>query len=1744
MTSQRSLKALSAAPTQKSDALPVYAQAETALNALTGLTALFEKLLTELSRAPQDQVRIVDQIALVTNRLIIEHTRTSPLLTLLHENPSLFKQHPDGALDHVWALRRDWQSACSKLASLGERYLQVATAPRPVEPDIRTHLREAETRASEAESKTSRLEEWLSLLADALAYQARRSSSIRQSTLAPKADTTRVTPKPRRPSNVTKLVELIRESKLFDRSFYLSQLSQPLPLRADPLVHYVTEGWHKGLDPNPLFSVAFYSSRNMKGASLGAEPLSHYIRSGDADLLDPHPLFISAYYESRRSKPSSAGETRLASFVADIRPPSPHPLFDAQDYAKRAGLPRDHAALALLHYSVVGWRNGLPMSALFSANYYKSQWPEGAVVTEPYQHYICNGLPNGVDPHPLFDTRYYAQQRPTLSALATDPLIDFVTGGEAAGASPSPFFDPTFYRARYRPNQDLAGCFTHFLTEGGKADHRPRSNFASQAYRKAMMQGLDPADGTSAIEHFLTRGIFELTPEALSRLAAPAPITQVAKRAPPAKKDRNRTETPTASVNPALRDKLRYKQYPGKQPYLPGRPHVLIVAHAAAEFLFGSERSFIDMLEGLAHVPANIFVVLPKNAPNYTNAIRPKCQMVSVFDYGWWRRDEPPSDDSRELFADLIRSLQIDAVHCNTIMLRECLEAARACAVQSVVHVRELITQDQALVDLIGRSAEQIIAEVHAKADWIIGNSAITANIFEKPGRTFVIPNTVDIESFDIPNPVNPNRLRFGLISSNIPKKGLADVVALARLSETTCPNAEFVLIGPLTSAVSEIIQQQKDGLAPQNIIFPGYAATPKDAIAQVQVVLNFSHFAESFGRTVLEAMAAGRPVIAYEWGALPELIQHGKTGYLIPYMKPEAALPFVTELCASPARIAALGEHGRAAARERYGMDQYGGSFRRAYESIIGQQQASQPAAAPVIRAARLDNIKHVEAPARIAYFCWHFPVPSETFVLSELEVLVRSGYDVIVFCRQSPHKTFKPGFDIKHERVDSAETLARRLKETGRTIVHAHFVYPTVTDMVWPACEKAEIPFTFIAHAQDIFKHENDKRNRLAEIGASKWCRKLFTLSRFHMDYVAERGFPRDKVVINPNAVDIGRFRGATVPGREDRPNRKIVSIHRYVPKKGLSLLIRAAPLIRDLGVTIEIYGYGDCEPEYRALVAELGADNVVIGGQLNQDQVVDALRHADLFACPSVRTPEGDMDGIPTSIVESMAAGIPVLATSIAGIPDLVTDGVTGMLTDPTPEAIADGIRRFYAMPAAQVRVMIDAAHQRAAHMHDANRLVRVLTRVWENRTTDIIVVSWNNLKELRLVVDRIIANTALPYHLIICDNQSEREPVPAFLDELWQANDRVTIIHNNRNAMVGPGTNAALDQGVSDVAIYVCGKEGFSFANGWELPFIHAFDADPRTGLVGTIGRSPTYLTGAQYPNGISLFPRFRNQNFAAENPERIFGHVQGGLFAMRRAMVDEIGGFSEDVPHDYTDVEFSYYAESCGWKLAEAPGVLALFNKSRPTLSQRFDETILVAHPVLPEQVETFDQVRAGRLHHCNICDWFGRAFVPEDRGCPECGSQPPDRTLYRWLSESPYMYRRLPALNVGLHGKMDKTWAEQFQGPRLTAPEFLAQLRDSGRLKNGTGAFHLAVLRLNAEDEPAFLAMAKELRRLLKPGGVVLFQGPTPADDWRTARAPLSTTMRHAGLVPQPDLVYWSHAVQYAYTPTLAFLSP
>ncbi len=136
--------------------------------------------------------------------------------------------------------------------------------------------------------------------------------------------------------------------------------------------------------------------------------------------------------------------------------------------------------------------------------------------------------------------------------------------------------------------------------------------------------------------------------------------------------------------------------------------------------------------------------------------------------------------------------------------------------------------------------------------------------------------------------------------------------------------------------------------------------------------------------------------------------------------------------------------------------------------------------------------------------------------------------------------------------------------------------------------------------------------------------------------------------------------------------------------VEKKGLEVGLRAFALLRrELpGATWHIVGDGPLRPHLEALRQQLSlADSVLLHGTLPHPEARRVLDQAHILVAPSVTAQDGDQEGIPVVIMEAMAAGLPVVSTRHSGIPELVEDGVTGLLVpERDPEALAQALRRL--------------------------------------------------------------------------------------------------------------------------------------------------------------------------------------------------------------------------------------------------------------------------------------------------------------------------------------------------------------------------------------------------------------------------------------------------------------------------------
>ncbi|RFA28011.1 hypothetical protein CAI21_13935 [Alkalilimnicola ehrlichii] len=380
---------------------------------------------------------------------------------------------------------------------------------------------------------------------------------------------------------------------------------------------------------------------------------------------------------------------------------------------------------------------------------------------------------------------------------------------------------------------------------------------------------------------------------------------------------------------------------PGKRRALPGKRRILVCGHAAGTTLFGGERSLLDVLDGLIAIGFEPVVSVPQlRNPDYLQALTARSMAVEYIPCPWWDERVPPAEAVVERFVGVIERFRVGAVHVNTIMLREPLLAAQRMHIPGVVHVRELPSHDPALCDAIGADSETIVASLAARATHLIANSRFTASRLNSLAQVDVVPGRAPDFSAMLEQRSWCGRIKVGLISSNTARKGVHDFIAVAQQLKRACPGARFLLIGPDNAVTEQLKQRQSCGQLAPNVVFAGYAQTPEAAVAQTHIVLNLSHVPESFGRTVLEAMAAGRPVVAYEQGALPELVRSGVNGFLVPFGDMRRLVESVQALCNDARLRQRMGEAGRKMAAETYGFQAHCKALAAAYRRILPPQR------------------------------------------------------------------------------------------------------------------------------------------------------------------------------------------------------------------------------------------------------------------------------------------------------------------------------------------------------------------------------------------------------------------------------------------------------------------------------------------------------------------------------------------------------------------------------------------------------------------------------------------------------------------------------------------------------------------------------------------------------------------------------------------------------------------------------------
>lgn len=346
-----------------------------------------------------------------------------------------------------------------------------------------------------------------------------------------------------------------------------------------------------------------------------------------------------------------------------------------------------------------------------------------------------------------------------------------------------------------------------------------------------------------------------------------------------------------------------------------------------------------------------------------------------------------------------------------------------------------------------------------------------------------------------------------------------------------------------------------------------------------------------------------------------------------------------------------------------------------------------------------------------RVVYVVSLFPCWSETFIVREIAALIESGVDVRVL-------SLKPASeDLVHDDAAAllgrvrhpgsalaagvaalrtaaarpvvlAGVLARIFADSWRSprvlakslaallrglehvawlrtfdpsLIHAHWAtYPSTA--AWALGRLLDKPFGFTCHAHDIFTERQLLARKIGEAALA------VTISRYNVEWLREHvaGDAARRLKVVHCGVDM-----AHAPWQPDeREDNLILAVGRLDPIKGFDTLVAAMSLLRERGVDARcrLIGSGPLETALREQARRQGvADRIEFAGAQPQAVVRRWMREAAVFALPSQVAVDGNRDGIPVALMEAMASGCTAVSTRVSGIPELIEDGVGGLLVE---------------------------------------------------------------------------------------------------------------------------------------------------------------------------------------------------------------------------------------------------------------------------------------------------------------------------------------------------------------------------------------------------------------------------------------------------------------------------------------------
>ena len=359
-------------------------------------------------------------------------------------------------------------------------------------------------------------------------------------------------------------------------------------------------------------------------------------------------------------------------------------------------------------------------------------------------------------------------------------------------------------------------------------------------------------------------------------------------------------------------------------------------------------------------------------------------------------------------------------------------------------------------------------------------------------------------------------------------------------------------------------------------------------------------------------------------------------------------------------------------------------------------------------------------------------YPRISETFISNEILLLERLGFYVHIFSMRAPRENFThesikqikapvdylpetlllplPRFlyynlllflKIPRRYLEALNMALRRFRRTHKAAtfkhllqagylvqkllpssgvchLHAHFAH-SPTSVALFSSKLSGLKFSFTAHAKDIYtSNEEQLREKL---NLAKFVVTCTEYNRQHLSALSDGA--KAPIYRVYHGIDTGLFNKPDNI-RAPVPPYKLLTVARMTAKKGLNTVYQAVKWLKDNGYSVKhsLVGDGEDKKEILSYVHHLGIDGVTKWhGTQPHHEVLELYRRADVFVLGCEVAPNGDRDGIPNVLLESMAVGVPVVATTVSAIPELVQDGETGLLVPPRdPEKLGAAIARL--------------------------------------------------------------------------------------------------------------------------------------------------------------------------------------------------------------------------------------------------------------------------------------------------------------------------------------------------------------------------------------------------------------------------------------------------------------------------------